>query len=406
MKGISLTIITAFLLAATAASAAETKLGPNTGDNAMKAAIAKLGKSLFIVPKTEAAAEELVAVGECILPYLVGKLETSASDTEQTLAACALGKLGDLGAFEPLRAALINDDSTAVRMYSARALADLGDGRAVPVLIKRLTDEKDSRVYRFVCYSLGTLKAADAVTALSKALDSGVTAAATALGQIADASAFPALKRGLYSDTELVSLEAAKALASFEDQAARDILLEAAKDKNWNASKSSAVVLGEKKDSAAVTPLCESLSKSDSIEVRIAAVQALGKIGDAKAEGSIITALTSDSSQKVRAMAAWSLGELGKTGYVSNLTAALGDDSAMVREAARVALAENFAAAAVPALSEILKSDSATLRVEVVNTLARIATPESKAALETAASDSDESVRDAAKTALKSFESR
>ncbi|TET37041.1 MAG: HEAT repeat domain-containing protein [Planctomycetota bacterium] len=401
MKHISLPVILLALLFASQARAGEV----NPNDAAMKAAIGKLGKSIFLVDKTEAAAGELVSLGQNALPYLLKKLD-SASEIEAALAASAIGKLGDKSTFEKLKKVLTESDSVAVRLFSVRALAELGDARAVPVLIKRLDDEKSKRVYRFVCHALGDLKSDDAVTPLSKALDSGEDAAATALGKIGNKAALPALGRALKAKSEWISLVSARAIATFQTQEAHDMLIAAVRGENWNAARSASIVLGEKKDRTAIEAISSAVRKSSSIDVRVAAVQALGKIAYPAGEAAILAALEKDKSAKVRAMAAWSLGELGLSNSIENLVSALSDGSPMVREAARVALAGKFPTSSVSALTEAYKSDDTATRLEVTRTLAQIATREAKKALEPALKDTDPAIRKIAENALSTKESK
>ncbi len=101
-------------------------------------------------------------------------------------AAVALGEYRDASAIAPLTAAL-EDKSEFVRAQSARALGVNGRAAAqsVPLLIKLLTSDKDPNVKRH---------------------------AATALGQIGERAALPALERAVRDHDPYLSQAASEAI--------------------------------------------------------------------------------------------------------------------------------------------------------------------------------------------------
>ena len=110
-------------------------------------ALGKIGDPRVVEPLVKAlgddddgvywtAHESLVMIGEPAVEPLIKALEDKDKDV-RTLAAFALGEIGDARAVEPLIKALEDEDKD-VRRYAADALGEIGDARAVEPLIKAL----------------------------------------------------------------------------------------------------------------------------------------------------------------------------------------------------------------------------------------------------------------------------
>ncbi|MBM3460362.1 MAG: HEAT repeat domain-containing protein, partial [Armatimonadetes bacterium] len=139
------------------------------------------------------------------------------------------------------------------RQHAARALAELGDPRAVEPLCACLADE--SEWVRL--------------------------AAAEALGKLADARAVEPLVQQIADPQEEVRAAVHRALARF-GPAAVSPLAELLSTGDKATRTAAAVVLGELADRQAVAPLCTALRGHD-WEVRAAAATALGRLGDVRA---------------------------------------------------------------------------------------------------------------------------
>jgi HEAT repeat protein len=86
-----------------------------------------------------------------------------------TVAAWALGRIGDERAIPPLRAGL-DADYRSVRAHCARALGTIGDPGAKPLLVKRLSSELDRGLRLAYSSALGKLRATEALPSLLRYL--------------------------------------------------------------------------------------------------------------------------------------------------------------------------------------------------------------------------------------------
>jgi HEAT repeat protein len=128
-------------------------------------------------------------------PALVAALKDKDNEVRGA-AAVALGEYADAAAVAALSEAL-EDKSEFVRAQSARALGVNGRAarRAVPLLIKRLTSDKEHEVRR---------------------------QAATALGRLGEQSALPALKRAELDPDPYLSRAASEAIEMITEAGASD----------------------------------------------------------------------------------------------------------------------------------------------------------------------------------------
>ena len=78
-----------------------------------------------------------------------------------TVAAWALGRMGDPRAIEPLRAAM-SSKYRSVQAHSIRSLGVLGDREIVPQLLARLEDETDVGLQLAYSSTLGRLQVEEA----------------------------------------------------------------------------------------------------------------------------------------------------------------------------------------------------------------------------------------------------
>ena len=231
--------------------------------------------------------------------FLIEKLEDSYTIVRD-YSAEALGEIKDLRAVDPLIQALINDVNKDVRKSSAEALGEIKDLRAVDPLIQALINDVNKDVRKSSAEALGEIKDLRAVDPLIQALinddDAGVKkSSAEVLGEIKDPRAVNPLIQALINDDDAgVKKSSAEALGEIKDPRAVDPLIQALiNDVNKDVRKSSAEALGEIKDPRAVDSLIQKIEDEDA-SVIISSSTALGKIKDPKAIGPLIENLNNN----------------------------------------------------------------------------------------------------------------
>lgn len=289
------------------------------------------------------------------LDSLAGKLSKGDSHV-RTLAATALGMLGDPHAVGPLARSL-NSSDVEVRRAVTEALGKLGPD-AVEPLMGALRDQ-DMGVRCRACMALGGLRDTRAVEPLLATLQDGESAvraeAAYALGQIGDSRAVPALISALNDPERL------------------------------NVARKAAWALGQL-GADALPPLLESLRSQDR-DARLSAASALGQLGDKRAVPALVEALH-DADPYVRTAAADALGSLRSKRSLQALAEALGDEDVSVGRSAAEALM-GMSRGAVPVLLEALKSEQSIVRFRVASALGEIGSEEALPELERLAATDD-----------------
>ena len=145
-----------------------------------------------------------------------------------------------------------SDPVASDRYYAVHVLGQLGDKRAVPILLEYLNDET-------INYK-----------------------AATVLGQLGDRRAIVPLKEMLEHENPDRRLWAGYGLARLNDPVGVPTVAEFLKDPQWVQRRHAADALGEFGDRRAVPALIEAL-QDENPNVRVSAVRALGKLKDKRA---------------------------------------------------------------------------------------------------------------------------
>jgi HEAT repeat protein len=324
------------------------------------------------------------------VPELIKCLKDT--DYDVRIAACtALGHIGDSSAVPELIKCLKDTDYDVriadVRIAACTALGHIGDASAVPALIACLDDNSanhfkyDADSYKAATNALVQI-GEPAVPALIEILTNPNervrSAACTALGQIGDISAIPALRvhAEVMQDarqaltklggTSMSLLEAAGTLAEQSQwgvlcraltsnlvraaivqlgNSAVPALIVALRDDDPKIRQAACTALGQIGDPSPVPALIACLDQQDISE---AAANALVQIGK-PAVPALIRAITRPSS-RVRCAACTALGQIGDTAAVPVLIQRLEDADSNVRSAACTALGQIGDAAAIPAL--------------------------------------------------------
>ena len=359
-----------------------------------------------------------------------GRCEYQAGAVAGT-AACALAKIGDARAVEPLIAEFKKDQNEypshcaealaarkdpriaeamlAIlrekerpgqfawrRASAAYVLGQVGDARAVEPLLSCLK-EKDSQLASTAARALARLNDRHATDGLIAALKAGPAGArrwvAEALGSSKDPRAAEALAAALGDKDAELRLAAALALAELHDGRALEPLLadvkQAPQSSRWRVCKA----LAKLGDGRAARPVLAIVRASDQGWEDFGWMHVLGKIKDPRAVPLLIAMLDEEppedpdrrwgsADSALRAMldhdqvakAAWALGEIGAPA-VEPLVAALEFKHWTAREAAANALATIGARRAVVPLVAALRDEQWAVRAAAAKALGPSGTP-------------------------------
>jgi HEAT repeat protein len=249
-------------------------------------------------------------------------------------------------------AALLSDDSPALRAKAVEALAELGGPSIVPALVKRLKDENED-VQEEAISALALLGAKQAVPEIAVLLQGGSPSlrgsAARALGRLGSrehaADLVPLLreKRGVRESAQcgLLDLHAKETIPALvkllEDESVCSTALE---------------VLASLKARESI-PSILPLLRSREDDIRGTAVQALSEFGDPALAPSILP-LLEDESGWVRSMAVEALGRIAPCEVVSRMGDLFGDGHRLVRLRTLEVLVRDPDAAMAPILVEAM----------------------------------------------------
>ncbi len=207
-------------------------------------------------PALRAAASALAQIGPPAIPDLVRAL-LDENPLLRRLAAEALGQIGDARAVPHLIVAL-KDQEVTVRRAAAEALGQIGKEPSIPALLDALWDQAGpvrraaagalerlkwqprwdetgaaycaAQGLWSTCIRLGTLAVRPLLLFLQDEEAVARRAAASALGQIGELRALPALAQALQDPDALVRKAAAEALGALEDPRVLPLLAAALKE--------------------------------------------------------------------------------------------------------------------------------------------------------------------------------
>jgi HEAT repeat protein len=283
-----------------------------------------------------------------------------------------LGQIGDERAVMPLIEVLEKSNDYHVRTSAVKALGRIGDMRAVWPLIQAVKARGFDARYLIVeaLVNIGQPAVAQLIEALQNKHTDVVCTAAQALFSIGDEQAAPHLIELIRrTDSDEVRIFLIRALGELKDERAAVLLVAALQDQI-----SSVVRLAKeglvKIGPSAVPPLVTALKTASAETVRVSSIHVLGQIKDRRALEPLIMALN-DNSPQVRQAAATALGRLGGEEIIEPLIAVLKDNDPMVRHNAADALvmADSLA---VPALIENLSHPDSGMRFLTANILIEI----------------------------------
>lgn len=298
----------------------------------------------------------------------------------QEHVADALGEIRDTASVGPLIEAL-EDPMLYDSVY--RALGEIGDQRALPVLLAGLnSDDRSQR--QSAAKALSKFNDKAVIPALEKILGdwpfdddtwTGLTPA-DILASIGP-EAFPVLIQALRNGEDKVRWTVAQTLAQNKMTRtipeAIDALIYALDDENLLVRKWAANGLQNFKVAKAVPALCIALGRTERPK-RYKLAETLGKIGDPSALPALIAAIT-DPDKYVRQWAARAIGWIEQEEIPTPLLQALTDEDAKMRACAAIALGELGNTAAVQDLIKTLDDDEDKVRRHAVDSLGWIKDP-------------------------------
>ena len=321
-------------------------------------------------------------------------------------AARTLGTMKDPRAVAPLILAL-NDPLTAVRSAAIESLAKLKDPRAIEALIPLSADE-GTAIRKGAILALGEFQDERAVAALIAALKSNEIeekVPASALGRIGALAVDPLLAQLKSGDPD-VRTRAVNALGWIEVPRAFDALIAALKDKNSDVRAAAvAAIYGnrdapgylltpfdfsrlfyrrdprEARDPRVIDLLIAALQDADR-KVRCIAAEKLGELETLRAVVPLLALVNTPVARRaaeaeVRICAVDALGRIKAPGAVQSLISVLKETDERVREHAAAALFNCAGNDAVDLLITSLTDANETVRVNAARILGKIKDPRS-----------------------------
>jgi len=253
------------------------------------------------------AAKALGRIGtEEAVAILMRSLTGTPSDVQKG-ALDGLGYARASVAVPRLMAMFATSDDCSVRRHIVRVLGEIGDRRAITMLLKEFEDP-GSDVRHWAVDALGAIKDERAVGPLLKEVEETREreygphksaffgyAVMRALAKIGASDAIDPTIALLGHKHAPVRSSAASALGLFGGERALEALIVALNDDDLRVRRSAAQSLGNMGDPRAVRPLVRTMNDRSG-SVRAAVVTALGKIGGAEAKQAVEAALDDRSN--------------------------------------------------------------------------------------------------------------
>jgi len=275
------------------------------------------------------------------------------------------------GDVEGMREMLLESDSPAVRARAAKLLgqtADSSDSESVETLVSASVTDDEEDVRAAAVEGLDEIGSEAVEQLLVKITGSKIQ-------EGADWATAKKFANALSSDVPELRMAAASALGQLGEASVIPNLVKALEDENPNVRVRAAAALAQLDHPKAVPPLISRLSDPHG-KVRHEAAVALASIGTDQALAALLEMLD-DSNTAIRRIAAASLGEAGTVRAVQPLTNALNDESSAVRSAAVFSIIELLSNAPTQqshriretVVSELKGADSATIKplVEILD---------------------------------------
>lgn len=305
--------------------------------------------------------------------------------------------------------ARLADPDAAVRRIALFELADLEEPELLPVFVATLREDSAAEVRGEAARVLASWEQDHIVEALCQALldpDASVSAiAAQSLSELKDPTSGGVLCRWARRPEPFIRKAVLHGLRELRCGAAFEPALHALADDDAGVRLEAVAVLGWLKDTRALALLATLATTDADADVRRAAVSALGFA--APTEASVVDAwlrALNDDAWQVREEAATTLGKVRAPDTRDPLVAALNDPYWQVRLRAVRALGQLRDVAAASAVVPLLTHTISNLRKEAALALGDLRDPDTLPALRAALGDRDPEVRKSVRIALQQFE--
>ena len=189
------------------------------------------------------------------------------------------------------------------------------------------------------------------------------------LGEIGDERAVPVIIDVLKEDRMTMRYNAARALGNIADKRAAPALIGLLNDKEWQVRFYAVEALGKIGDRSAVNPIADIMIKDANSEIRLTAIDALNSL-DGKSRYKSVIELFSDNQPNIRSRAVELIGKWKTEEALPLIVRMLRDDrSNVVRSSCAHALGiyKNFASA--PALIQSLSDNYKDVRIYALESL-------------------------------------
>ena len=383
-------------------------LGWLEGEAVERALVRLLGQSTA----RKEVIESLVRYGERVTRLLIEQLDDEEVETRKA-AVIALGRIGDSSAVPALVEVLTGDDSLTIA--AAGALGKIGDRRAFDALLDMI-GHRDVAVRQAVISAINSLghpemagralallgdpnprvresavkiagyfgyaECTDLLLERCRDEDENVRRAAIEhIPYLEDDRVTPTLVDAIENETPRVRAAAASAFAQVEGDGPLPHLLKALKDPDSWVRYFAARSIGHHRYGESLDALAEVAKKDEASHVRIAAVDSLGKVDEPRAVAVLLSFVQSSDLDLARA-ALKSLGQINHPEALPPLLKVLRSPDARLRLEALQALSAHGEREAIEAMQWMAAADSESeVAQAAIDALARLATPESIAAL-------------------------
>jgi HEAT repeat protein len=333
--------------------------------------------SLLAEPKSRAAVIEAIArQGDRIVGVLIAQL--GAEDIGTRIAAVtALDRIGSRQAVPSLIPLLDSADGQLVAA-AASTLGHLGGAATFEPLL-RLVRHRDPLVRQAVVGALSSTGHPDMAQRIGQLLEDADPLARECAVRIGGYFGYPECAEQVLArcddEDERVRCAAIEQLPYSDDPRAVDLLQHALRRPSARERAAAAQALGLISDARA-TPLLLDATSDDNAWVRYFAMRSLGVLGASAAIGRAIALAAGDPATHVRVAAVEALGRLDGREAAEVLLSHVTDTNADIAAAALRALGSSLDPRAERALAESARSDDPARRLAAVEGLAQHPTPE------------------------------